>query len=79
MRLLGEYGHHGAIDPVEGAVWRVETNAQTEPGRSNERQWIVNFVVKYVRPGKVDGCFLPELTGQSPVWNVTPDQLLTEA
>lgn len=37
---------HGAIDPVEGAVWRVE--------RENK----VDFLVKYVRPDKIDGFYL---------------------
>lgn len=26
MKRLGTYGHHGALDPIEGAVWRVERN-----------------------------------------------------
>jgi hypothetical protein len=53
-------GFHGAIDPVEGAVWRVE------------RKGVVDFLGKYVRPEKVDGCFLCELTGKEPVWNWRP-------
>lgn len=57
LAALGEFGHHGATDPVEGAVWRVE--------RRDE----VDFLVKWVRPDKVDGCLLPELTGSEPVWN----------
>ena len=48
------YGFHGALDPVEGAVWRVE------------RKGVVDFLVKYVRPGKVDGKYLDDL---NPVWN----------
>ncbi len=39
---------HGAKEPVEGAVWRVE--------RKNE----VDFLVKYVRPEKVDGKYLEQ-------------------
>jgi len=39
---------HGAIDPVEGAIWRVE--------RKNK----VDFLVKYVRHEKVDGKYLEE-------------------
>ena len=61
--LLGERGWHGACDPVEGAVWRVE------------REGRVDFLAKYVRPDKVDGCFLPDVTGQVPVWNRYPGQL----
>lgn len=52
-------GFHGAIDPVEGAVWRVE------------RQGAVDFLGKYVRPDKKDGCYLPEQSGQPAIWNWT--------
>jgi hypothetical protein len=51
---------HGAIDPVEGAVWRVE------------RRGGVDFLGKYVRPEKVDGCFLPENNGGETIWNWQP-------
>lgn len=43
MELLGTYGHHGAIDEAEGAVWRIE------------RKGVCDFLGKYVRPGKKDG------------------------
>jgi hypothetical protein len=56
----GANGFHGALDPVEGAVWRVE------------RQGKVDFLGKYVRPEKKDGCYLPELSNQPPVWNWRP-------
>lgn len=49
---------HGA-ETVEGAVWRVE------------RKGKVDFLGKYVRPEKVDGALLPEITGREPVWNVS--------
>jgi hypothetical protein len=39
---------HGALEPVEGAVWRVERNGD------------VDFLVKYVRPSKQDGIYLKE-------------------
>lgn len=39
---------HGAIEPIEGAVWRVE------------RKGKVDFLCKYVRPEKVDGKYLEE-------------------
>jgi len=52
---------HGAVAPVEGAVWRVE------------REGRVDFLCKYVRPEKVDGCYLPEISGGEAVWNWTPD------
>lgn len=49
---------HGAIDPVEGAVWRVE------------RKGVVDFLGKYVRPEKVDGAYLPEVNGGVTTWNI---------
>ena len=48
---------HGALDAVEGAVWRVERDGR------------VDFLVKYVRSDKVDGKFLPEVSGEEAVWN----------
>lgn len=42
---LDTYGFHGALDPVEGAVWRVERDDR------------VDFLAKYVRPDKVDGSY----------------------
>ena len=52
--------HHGELDPVEGAVWRVE--------RAGE----FDFLCKWVRPDKVDGCYLPEVSGGEPIWNWRP-------
>lgn len=60
MELLGPTGHHGAIDKPEGCVWRIE------------RRGVVDFLCKYVRPDKVDGCYLPELSGKAPIWNWRP-------
>jgi hypothetical protein len=51
---------HGAVDPIEGCVWRVE------------RQGKVDFLAKYVRADKVDGCYLPEVSGKEAVWNWNP-------
>ena len=39
---------HGAVDPVEGAVWRVE------------RDGMCDFMCKYVRHDKVDGKYLDD-------------------
>lgn len=52
-----EVSGHGAIDPVEGAIWRVE------------RKEKVDFLVKFVRGDKKDGIFLPEVSGKEPIWN----------
>jgi hypothetical protein len=57
IRRLGDRGHYGALDAPEGAVWRVERDGK------------VDFLAKYVRPDKVDGSFLPEVSGQPAVWN----------
>jgi RNA ligase-like protein len=57
MKVLASDGFHGAIDPVEGAVWRIE------------RRGKFDFLCKYVRPDKIDGKYLPEISGQEPVWN----------
>lgn len=77
MRSIGMYGAHGALDPVEGAVWRVERNRLIDRRRGGERRRVVDFVVKWVRPDKVDGCYLPEVTGQEPVWNWWPPGRMT--
>ena len=70
MTLLGEYGHHGAIDPAEGAVWRLERRVEMTPGRKGGgREWRGLQLAKYVRPSKVDGCYLESVTGGEPVLN----------
>jgi hypothetical protein len=51
---------HGAIDPIEGVVYRVE------------REGRVDFLAKYVRPEKKDGVYLPEISGKEAVWNWRP-------
>lgn len=60
MEILGERGHYGANEMAEGAVWRVE------------REGSVDFLAKYVRPEKVDGKYLPEVSGQAAIWNWRP-------
>lgn len=52
--------HHGATEDIEGAVWRVE------------REGRVDILAKYVRPDKVDGCYLPEISGKEAIWNWHP-------
>lgn len=69
MERLGLYGRHGAIDPIEGAMWRVERNELYGPTRPGERRWIVDFLAKYVRSDKADGCFLESVTGKAPIYN----------
>lgn len=78
MKLLGKHGFHGAIDPVEGAVWRVERNKSIKSNSNqNERHWKVSFLAKYVRSDKIDGIYLPEISGQPPIFNWQPKSIST--
>ena len=56
MDKLGIFGFSGALEQVEGAVWRVERNAVIN--NKGERRKAVDFLVKYVMPDKVDGKYL---------------------
>ena len=56
MKIL-EKSSHGALDPVEGAVWRIEKNGKVE------------CLVKYVRPDKDDGKYFPENNNGEIIWN----------
>lgn len=47
MKKLEKSGH-GAVEKPEGAVWRIE------------RDGVVDFLVKYVRPDKTDGLYMKE-------------------
>lgn len=69
MALLGPLGKHGALDPIEGAMWRVERNELYGPTRPGERRWVVDFLAKYVRSDKADGCYLESVTGTGPTYN----------
>lgn len=57
MLELIKVSGHGAIDEVEGAIYRVE------------RKGKVDFLCKYVHHNKQDGKYFSELTGTDPVWN----------
>lgn len=59
LREILEPSGHGAAS-VEGAVFRVERRGQ------------VDYLAKWVRPDKVDGCYLPEVSGREPVWHWLP-------
>lgn len=52
---------HWPCDEIEGVVYRVERNGQ------------VDFLAKYVRPDKIDGKHLPEVSGKPAVWNWRPN------
>jgi ATP-dependent RNA circularization protein (DNA/RNA ligase family) len=57
LERLGTYGKHGALDPAEGLVWRVERDGKPD------------FIAKYVKKDKVDGAYLEHVTGGPPIWN----------
>lgn len=59
-----ETSGHGAVDPVEGVIYRVE------------RKGIVDFLCKYVRHDKEDGKYFPEKTGGETIWNIDVDKYL---
>lgn len=63
ITLLGQHGFHNAIDLPEGAIWRVERKRQ------------VDFLAKYVRPDKIDGCYLVDKDKNQlkPTWNWHPN------
>jgi hypothetical protein len=68
----GYWGFHGAQEPVEGAVWRIERDKPT--GKKREKVRVVDFLVKYVRPDKEDGKYLSEISGEPDIWNWQPHQ-----
>ena len=57
LNRLGTYGFHGAIDEVEGFVIRVQRGGE------------IDFLVKYLKPYKKDGVYLPEQSGKEAIWN----------
>jgi hypothetical protein len=59
---LGLCGFHGA-EKAEGAVWRVE------------REGRADFLAKYVRLDKRDGCYLPNVSGEPARWHWPPSPL----
>jgi hypothetical protein len=69
LALLGPFGYHGALEQVEGAVWRVERDVLDNKRQGGGRHRVVDFLTKYVRPDKVDGCYLESVTGKPNVWN----------
>ncbi len=54
---LGQLGKHGSTETVEGVVYRVERKGEFD------------FMTKYVHPDKVDGKYLPEISGNETIWN----------
>jgi len=73
LRKLNNNGFHGALDTVEGAVWRVERNELINKGKDGMRRWQVDFLVKFVRQDKQDGIYLADVSGKEDVWNWQPN------
>ncbi len=71
MKKIGKSGFHGAVDEVEGAIWRVERDKAT--GKKGEKKRVVDFLVKYVRPNKKDGIYLESVSGKEAIWNWNPN------
>ncbi|MFZ1398664.1 MAG: RNA ligase family protein [Candidatus Promineifilaceae bacterium] len=71
LAALGAFGFHGALEAPEGAIWRVERDIAT--GQKGEKIRQVDFLVKYVRPDKEDGKYLPDISGQPAIWHWRPD------
>lgn len=61
LNKAGQFKGKYQCDLDEGVVYRVE------------REGKVDFLGKYVRPGKEDGKYLPSVTGKEPVWNWKPE------
>jgi hypothetical protein len=55
---VAEISGHGAIDEVEGAIWRVERRGE------------VDFLTKFVKHNKQDGKYFAELNNGVPTWNI---------
>lgn len=58
MKQAIQMSGHGAIDEVEGAIWRVERKGE------------VDFLAKFVQHYKQDGKYFTEVTGLPEVWNI---------
>jgi hypothetical protein len=58
---------HGAIDPVEGAIWRVERKGE------------VDFLTKFVQHDKEDGKYLEENNNGYSIFNLDVTHYLDEA
>lgn len=48
LKIIGKFGHHGALEQVEGIVYRMESRGQ------------VQCLAKYVRPDKIDGKYFEQ-------------------
>lgn len=61
VSAIADGGFHGAIDEVEGCVWRCERRGEFD------------FIAKFVRHEKQDGKYFEQFTGQPPIWFWRPE------
>jgi len=73
LTMLGTYGRHGAIDPIEGVMYRVERYNLLDKKKGGEREWVVDYLAKFVKQDKEDGCYLESVTGKPNVINRYPE------
>lgn len=59
-------GFHGALDEVEGCVWRCERRGEFD------------FIAKFVRHEKQDGKYFEKISGKPPIWFWRPSALAAE-
>lgn len=62
VAAISDGGFHGAIDEVEGCVWRCERKGEFE------------FIAKFVRHEKQDGKYFPDISGKPAVWFWRPSR-----
>lgn len=63
LAKLGKFGKYGALDPVQGLIYRLEENV-----RNNGFGRHVRFVYKYLIPGRKDNIYLDD----NSAWNWLP-------
>jgi hypothetical protein len=61
LAAIANGGFHGAVDEVEGCVWRCERKGEFD------------FIAKFVRHEKQDGKYFAEQTGKPPIWFWRPE------
>lgn len=61
LAAIANGGFHGALDEVEGCVWRCERKGEFD------------FIAKFVRHDKQDGKYFEQMTGSPPIWFWKPE------
>lgn len=62
VAAIANGGFHGAVDEVEGCVWRCERRGEFD------------FIAKFVRHDKQDGKYFEQQTGRPPIWFWRPER-----